>query len=130
MLMATIFPYISDAVPLPQPVQTEPADDEMEEDEPLQTQPQQVMRRTTSLLVYAVFSSMACPEDVVPPIQVFKPGHHGLGEGEELDYDRTAYDCLHKWSLPWPCLRCAIPCTALPPGSVHWTCTDVWGLDR
>lgn len=40
-------------------------------------------------------------------MQVFKPGLHALQEGEELDYDRSAYDCLHKWSTTWPCLRCA-----------------------
>lgn len=39
--------------------------------------------------------------------QVFKPGVHALQEGEELDYDRTAYDCLHKWDTTWPCLRYA-----------------------
>jgi ribosome assembly protein RRB1 len=37
-------------------------------------------------------------------LQVFHPGVHHLEEGEELDYDRTAYNCLHKWSLDWPCL--------------------------
>jgi ribosome assembly protein RRB1 len=30
-----------------------------------------------------------------------------LGEGEELDYDPSAYDCLHSFQLEWPCLRCA-----------------------
>jgi ribosome assembly protein RRB1 len=38
------------------------------------------------------------------PQQVFQPGVHDVPEGEELDYDRTAYDCLHKWALDWPCL--------------------------
>ena len=38
------------------------------------------------------------------PQQVFHPGLHDVDEGEELDYDRTAYDCLHKWALDWPCL--------------------------
>lgn len=37
-------------------------------------------------------------------MQVFQPGVHELEDGEELDYDRTAYDCLHKWALEWPCL--------------------------
>ena len=36
--------------------------------------------------------------------QVFQPGLHDLGDGEELDYDRTAYDCLLRWRLEWPCL--------------------------
>jgi Histone-binding protein RBBP4 or subunit C of CAF1 complex len=37
-------------------------------------------------------------------LQVFQPGVHEVPAGEELDYDRTAYDCLHKWALDWPCL--------------------------
>jgi ribosome assembly protein RRB1 len=27
-----------------------------------------------------------------------------MAEDEELDYDPTAYDCLHKFALEWPCL--------------------------
>lgn len=27
-----------------------------------------------------------------------------MGEDEELDYDPTAYDCLHRFNLEWPCL--------------------------
>lgn len=27
-----------------------------------------------------------------------------LAEDEELSYDPTAYDCLHKFALEWPCL--------------------------
>lgn len=33
-----------------------------------------------------------------------------MQEGEALDYDPTAYDCLHQVTLDWPCLRCAIGC--------------------
>jgi ribosome assembly protein RRB1 len=36
---------------------------------------------------------------------VWRPGLDGLGEGEALDYDPTAYDCLHSLALEWPCLR-------------------------
>jgi ribosome assembly protein RRB1 len=36
--------------------------------------------------------------------QVWRPGIDPLGEDEELDYDPTAYDCLHKFALEWPCL--------------------------
>ncbi len=36
--------------------------------------------------------------------QVWRPGIDPLGQDEELDYDPTAYDCLHKFSLEWPCL--------------------------
>jgi hypothetical protein len=35
---------------------------------------------------------------------VWRPGIDPLGEDEELDYDPTAYDCLHKFALEWPCL--------------------------
>lgn len=31
-----------------------------------------------------------------------------MAEDEELDYDPTAYDCLHRLQLDWPCLRCAV----------------------
>jgi hypothetical protein len=37
-------------------------------------------------------------------LQVWRPGVDPVGEGEELSYDPTAYDCLHKFSLEWPCL--------------------------
>jgi ribosome assembly protein RRB1 len=37
-------------------------------------------------------------------VQVWRPGIDPLGEDEELDYDPTAYDCLHKFALEWPCL--------------------------
>ena len=36
-----------------------------------------------------------------------RPGVDGVEEGEELQYDPTAYDCMHVMSLDWPCLRCA-----------------------
>ncbi|KAF5826265.1 histone-binding protein RBBP4 or subunit C of CAF1 complex-domain-containing protein [Dunaliella salina] len=35
---------------------------------------------------------------------VWRPGIDPMGEDEELDYDPTAYDCLHKLQLDWPCL--------------------------
>ncbi|GFH08685.1 glutamate-rich WD repeat domain-containing protein, partial [Haematococcus lacustris] len=35
---------------------------------------------------------------------VWRPGVDPVGEDEELDYDRTAYDCLHRLELDWPCL--------------------------
>ena len=34
------------------------------------------------------------------------PGVDDVEEGEELQYDPTAYDCMHIMSLDWPCLRC------------------------
>lgn len=37
-------------------------------------------------------------------IKVWRPGIDPIAEGEELDYDPTAYDCLHKFTLEWPCL--------------------------
>ena len=38
-------------------------------------------------------------------MQVWRPGIDPLAEDEELDYDPTAYDCLHRLQLDWPCLR-------------------------
>jgi len=36
--------------------------------------------------------------------QVWRPGIDPLADDEELDYDPTAYDCLHRFNLEWPCL--------------------------
>ena len=33
------------------------------------------------------------------------PGLDNVEDGEELQYDPTAYDCMHVMSLDWPCLR-------------------------
>jgi hypothetical protein len=38
-------------------------------------------------------------------VQVWRPGVDGMDEDEELQFDPTAYDCLHALSLEWPCLR-------------------------
>ena len=35
---------------------------------------------------------------------VWRAGIDPIGEDEELDYDPTAYDCLHRFMLDWPCL--------------------------
>eukprot|EP00884_Botryococcus_braunii_P013928 jgi/Botrbrau1/22536/Bobra.114_2s0060.1 len=35
---------------------------------------------------------------------VWRPGKDALEDGEELDYDPSAYDCLHAFSLEWPSL--------------------------
>eukprot|EP00877_Chromochloris_zofingiensis_P002660 jgi/Chrzof1/12395/Cz06g32260.t1 len=35
---------------------------------------------------------------------VWRPGVDPVAEDEELDYDPTAYDCLHRFTLDWPCL--------------------------
>ena len=42
-----------------------------------------------------------------PPLtpSVFRPGLDAVAEGEVLDYDPSAYDCLHSFGLEWPCLR-------------------------
>jgi ribosome assembly protein RRB1 len=37
--------------------------------------------------------------------QVWRPGVDPVEDDEELDYDPTAYDCLHRLQLDWPCLR-------------------------
>jgi hypothetical protein len=36
---------------------------------------------------------------------VWRPGQDGVEEGEALEYDPSAYDCLHAFTLEWPCLR-------------------------
>lgn len=45
-------------------------------------------------------------EEEQQPVQhkVFQPGVQPLEEGQELDYDSTAYTCYHKMSVEWPCL--------------------------
>jgi len=46
--------------------------------------------------------------NVIPPQQptkVWQPGVDGMEDGEELQFDPTAYDCLHAFHLGWPCLR-------------------------
>jgi Histone-binding protein RBBP4 or subunit C of CAF1 complex len=35
--------------------------------------------------------------------QVWQPGDDDV---EDLEYDPSAYDCLHAFQLEWPCLRC------------------------
>jgi hypothetical protein len=45
--------------------------------------------------------------NVIPPQQptkVWQPGVDGMEDGEELQFDPTAYDCLHAFHLGWPCL--------------------------
>ena len=36
--------------------------------------------------------------------QVWRAGHDALDEREELEYDPSAYDCLHDFQLDWPSL--------------------------
>ncbi|CAM6100422.1 unnamed protein product [Calypogeia fissa] len=38
------------------------------------------------------------------PVRVWQPGVDNLEDGEELQFDPTAYDCLHAFHLGWPCL--------------------------
>ncbi len=38
-------------------------------------------------------------------LQVWRPGLDPLEEDEALQYDPTAYDCLHPFSTEWPALR-------------------------
>ena len=39
------------------------------------------------------------------PPRVWQPGVDEMGEDEELQFDPTAYHCLHSFKLGWPCLR-------------------------
>eukprot|EP00198_Chlamydomonas_reinhardtii_P007811 XP_001697148.1 predicted protein [Chlamydomonas reinhardtii] len=36
--------------------------------------------------------------------KVWRPGIDEVAEDEELEYDPTAYDCLHRFQVDWPCL--------------------------
>lgn len=36
--------------------------------------------------------------------EVWRPGLDALGEGEELDYDPSAYIMFHSFRTEWPCL--------------------------
>lgn len=45
-----------------------------------------------------------------------------LEEDEELDYDPTAYDCLHRLQLDWPCLRCGSLLCFSTPGVIPFAC--------
>lgn len=38
------------------------------------------------------------------PTKVWQPGVDGLDDDEQLQFDPTAYDCLHAFNLGWPCL--------------------------
>lgn len=39
--------------------------------------------------------------------KVWQPGVDAMGEDEELQFDPTAYHCMHSFKLGWPCLRYA-----------------------
>lgn len=47
-------------------------------------------------------------EDEAPPVasapRVWDPSVYELQEGEELDYDSSAYKCMHEMGVEWPCL--------------------------
>ncbi|BBN09653.1 ribosome assembly protein RRB1 [Marchantia polymorpha subsp. ruderalis] len=47
------------------------------------------------------------------PTRVWVPGVDNLEDGEELQFDPTAYDCLHAFRLQWPCLSFDIARDAL-----------------
>ncbi len=55
-----------------------------------------------SELRLGVVSVLSSPETC---LQVWRAGTDAMQEGEALDYDPTAYDCLHQFTLDWPCLR-------------------------
>jgi hypothetical protein len=38
-------------------------------------------------------------------LQVWQPGVDALEEGEELQFDPSAYNYLRGFSIGWPCLR-------------------------
>ena len=47
-------------------------------------------------------NSMADDAPITPA--VWRPGYDPLEEDETLQYDPTAYDCMHSLALEWPCL--------------------------
>jgi len=50
-------------------------------------------------------SSMTMADDDAPITPaVWRPGYDPLEEDETLQYDPTAYDCMHSLALEWPCL--------------------------
>ncbi|KAL0052504.1 hypothetical protein WJX82_003231 [Trebouxia sp. C0006] len=51
----------------------------------------------------APMTSAAASSAPVAPA-VWRAGTDAMQEGEALDYDPTAYDCLHQFTLDWPCL--------------------------
>eukprot|EP00854_Cymbomonas_tetramitiformis_P007419 gene7419-8832_t len=52
--------------------------------------------------------------------QVWRPGVDELAEDEELEFDSSAYDCLHAFRLEWPCLSCSIIPDELGPDRKTW----------
>lgn len=38
------------------------------------------------------------------PTKVWQPGVDGMDDDEQLEFDPSAYDCLHGFHLGWPCL--------------------------
>ncbi|GFR42565.1 hypothetical protein Agub_g3463 [Astrephomene gubernaculifera] len=48
---------------------------------------------------------MECDDDPSPAAaKVWRPGIDPMDADEELEYDPTAYDCLHRFEVDWPCL--------------------------
>lgn len=41
-------------------------------------------------------------------MQVWQPGTDAINDGETLQYDPTAYDCLHQLTFEWPSLRSGV----------------------
>ena len=39
-------------------------------------------------------------------MRVWQPGMEEGDADQELEFDPSAYDCLHAMRLEWPCLRC------------------------
>eukprot|EP00878_Enallax_costatus_P033373 GHUV01036797.1.p1 GENE.GHUV01036797.1~~GHUV01036797.1.p1 ORF type:complete len:463 (+),score=125.34 GHUV01036797.1:104-1492(+) len=57
-----------------------------------------------SLMAVDGAGTSAAAADATTAPSVWRPGIDPVAEDEELDYDPTAYDCLHKFTLEWPCL--------------------------
>jgi len=43
-------------------------------------------------------------DEAEAPAEAFIPGHHTLGQDEELVPDQSTYEMLHRMNVNWPCL--------------------------
>ncbi|KAH9320783.1 hypothetical protein KI387_015422, partial [Taxus chinensis] len=63
-----------------------------------------IKKKKVSKKIKAVKKEEGTSKSVQQPAKVWQPGLDKLEEGEELTFDKTAYDCLHAFNVGWPCL--------------------------
>jgi hypothetical protein len=54
-------------------------------------------------------------------LQVWQPGVDGMEDGEELQFDPTAYDCLHAFHLVGLALGLSISSSSYVTWSTLWS---------